>query len=93
MWIGPFSGGNTRCARGITHIVAAIQVSQAVRLILGDNHNARGLLYVDAWDFRLESIEVRRPPGGCRVCSDGQKDLGGFRNLRGLVSLEGIDAV
>ena len=60
-----------------THIVAAIQVSQAVRLLLGDNHDARGLLYVDAWDPRLESIEVKRPPGGCRVCSDGQKDLGG----------------
>ncbi|MEW6232460.1 MAG: HesA/MoeB/ThiF family protein [Chloroflexota bacterium] len=52
----------------VTHIVAAIQVSQAVRLLLGDNHYARGLLYVDAWDPCLESIKVKRPPGGCRVC-------------------------
>jgi len=52
----------------VTHIVAAIQASQAVRLLLGDNHYATGLLYVDAWDPCLESIEVKGPPEGCRIC-------------------------
>lgn len=60
--------GNKAMLGAATHIVAAIQVSQAVRLLLGDDHYTRGLLYVDAWDLRLESIKVRRLPGGCRVC-------------------------
>jgi len=50
------------------HIVAAIQVSQAVRLLLGDNGYARGLMYVDGWDPCLESVVVKGPPGGCGVC-------------------------
>lgn len=54
-----------------THIVAAIQASQAVRLLLGDNHATRGLVYVDAWDLCLESIEVREPSGGCHICGEG----------------------
>jgi len=60
------------------HIVAAIQVGQAVRLLLGDNHYAREMLYVDAWAPRLESIRVKGPPRGCRVCGSEQKDPGGF---------------
>ena len=46
------------------NIVAAIQVAQAVRLLIGDDHYVRGLLYVDAWDLCLESIEVKGPAGG-----------------------------
>jgi adenylyltransferase/sulfurtransferase len=65
--------GNKGSLGTVTHIVAAIQVGQAVRLLLGDNHCARGLLYVDAWDPCLESIEVKGPTGGCRVCGSEQK--------------------
>jgi len=57
----------------VTHIVAAIQVGQAVRLLLGDDHYTRGLLYVDAWDPCLESIKVKGPAGGCRVCGSEPK--------------------
>ncbi len=66
-----------------THVVASIQVSQAVRLLLGDGHCTRGLLYVDAWDLRLERIEVKGPPGGCRVCRGGDNLNSGFRRGSG----------
>ncbi|MBC7265263.1 MAG: HesA/MoeB/ThiF family protein [Chloroflexi bacterium] len=54
----------------VTHMVAAIQVGLAVRLLLGDDQHAGGLLYVDAWDYRMESMPLSRPPGGCGVCGD-----------------------
>lgn len=52
----------------ITHVVASLQVGQAIRLLLGDGSYNRGLLYVDAWEPVLEKIEVRGPQRGCRVC-------------------------
>lgn len=54
----------------VTHIVAAIQVGLAVRLLLGDDRPIGRLLYVDAWDYRMESLELTRPPGGCSVCGN-----------------------
>ncbi len=54
----------------ITYMVAAIQVGLAVRLLLGDDEYAGGLLYVDAWDYRMESMPLTRSPGGCGVCGE-----------------------
>jgi len=52
----------------ITHIVASIQVSQAIKLLLDDGSYSRDLLYIDAWEPFLERLAVRGPRGACRVC-------------------------
>jgi adenylyltransferase/sulfurtransferase len=52
----------------ITHVVASLQVGQAIKVLLGDNDYSRDLIYVDAWGPHLERINVRGPQGACRVC-------------------------
>jgi len=52
----------------ITHVVASLQVGQAIKLLLGDANYSRGLLYIDAWDPLLERLLVKSPQGGCRIC-------------------------
>jgi molybdopterin/thiamine biosynthesis adenylyltransferase len=55
----------------ITSVVAALQVSQAIRLLLGDDGYSRDLLYVDVWKPLLKKASlVKRPRGvaACRVC-------------------------
>ena len=52
----------------ITHVVASLQVGQAIRLLLGNGSYNRGLLYIDAWEPVLERIMVKGPQGACRVC-------------------------
>jgi len=72
------SGGNgrgTRCLAAATHVVASLQVSQALRFLL-DGRYSQGLVYVDAWEPGLERIEVKSPSEGCPACgrpSGGQK--------------------
>lgn len=55
----------------ITTVVAALQVSQAIRLLLGDDGYSRDLLYVDVWKPLLKKASlVKRPRGvgACRIC-------------------------
>lgn len=61
------SGCGTRCLAAATHVVASLQVSQALQLLL-DGGYSRGLVYVDAWEPALERIEVRSPQQGCPAC-------------------------
>jgi adenylyltransferase/sulfurtransferase len=56
----------------ITHVVASFQVSQALKLLLGDGSYSRGLLYIDAWEPSLESLKVKSLQGGCRTCGSGR---------------------
>lgn len=51
-----------------THIVASLQVSQALKLLLGDGGYNRRLVYVDAWEPTIEALEVKSPLAGCPVC-------------------------
>jgi adenylyltransferase/sulfurtransferase len=53
----------------ITHIVASLQVGQAIRLLLEDDSYSRGLLYIDAWEPVLERLVVKGSQGGCHICS------------------------
>lgn len=58
-----------KCALpSVSHIVAALQVSQAVRLLLRDAEYPRGLFYIEVWGPVLEKLEVSSPKEGCRVC-------------------------
>lgn len=52
----------------IAHIVASLQASQALRLLVKDDNCTQGLVYVDAWEGRLERVEVKAPPEGCPSC-------------------------
>jgi len=52
----------------ITHVVASLQVGQAIRILLGEGSYSRGLLYIDAWEPVLERAAVRSPERGCRIC-------------------------
>ncbi len=51
-----------------THLVASLQVSQALRLLLKDGGYGRGLVYVDAWAPDLERLEVKSPSVRCPAC-------------------------
>lgn len=61
------NGSGTRCLPAATHVVASLQVSQALRLLLDGNYS-RGLVYVDAWEPEVERIEVKSPSKGCPAC-------------------------
>jgi molybdopterin/thiamine biosynthesis adenylyltransferase len=55
----------------IMTVMAALQVSQAVRLLLGDDGYSKDLLYVDVWKPLLKKASlVKRPRGvgACRIC-------------------------
>jgi adenylyltransferase/sulfurtransferase len=63
------SSNNGKCSlAAATHVVASLQVSQALRLLLGDGEYNRGLVYVDAWEPHLEKLEVKSPLEGCPAC-------------------------
>jgi adenylyltransferase/sulfurtransferase len=61
------SQGDKGILGAAAHMVAAIQASQALRILLGAGY-AKGLIHLDGWYPCLESIEVKRQPGGCRFC-------------------------
>lgn len=64
----PSQGEEKGLLPAITHIVASIQVGQAIKLLLRDSSYSRDLLYIDAWEPFLERIAVRGSQGACRVC-------------------------
>ena len=64
--------GRNNCQRGpwasATHIVASLQMGQALKLLLGDGRYNRRLVYVDAWAPVIEEVDVKSPLAGCPVC-------------------------
>jgi adenylyltransferase/sulfurtransferase len=52
----------------ITHVMASLQVSQVIKILVGDDDYSKDLIYVDVWDLLLEKISVTGPQRGCRVC-------------------------
>ncbi len=83
----PHLGGNgpgPRCLAAATHVVASLQVSQALRLLL-DGGYSRGLVYVDAWEPGLDKIEVKSPSEGCPAC--GRRSDGHTTHLAGALCL------
>ena len=52
----------------ITHVVASLQVGQAIKLLLGDANYSKGLFYIDAWEPLLERLVVKSPERGCSIC-------------------------
>lgn len=64
----PANGQEKRLLPTITHIVASLQVGQAIKLLLGDEDYSRDLLYIDAWDPLLKRVVLKEQLGNCRVC-------------------------
>jgi len=60
-------GGKGRLS-SIAHIVASLQVGQAIKLLLGDGSYNRGLLYIDAWEPLLERVVVKGSQEVCGIC-------------------------
>jgi adenylyltransferase/sulfurtransferase len=64
--------GRSNCKKGTlasaTHVVASLQVSQALKLLLEEGGYKRGLVCVDAWGPGIEELEVKSPLAGCPVC-------------------------
>jgi adenylyltransferase/sulfurtransferase len=52
----------------IITVVAALQVSQAIRLLLGDDGYSRDLLYVDVWKPLLKRASLVKRPRGVAAC-------------------------
>lgn len=70
----------------ITHVVASLQVGQAIKFLLGDDSYSRGLLYIDAWEPVLERLAVKSPENGCRICGDRVATVGNERGLGCLIA-------
>lgn len=51
-----------------THIVASFQVSQAIKILLGEGDYNKGLLYIDTWALHVERFPVKGLPEVCPVC-------------------------
>ncbi|MCP4543710.1 MAG: HesA/MoeB/ThiF family protein [Chloroflexi bacterium] len=53
----------------ITHIMASLQVGQAIKLLLGNDDYSRDLLYVDAWNPLLKKVALKEQRGDCGICN------------------------
>ena len=55
-------------------VVASLQVTEALRLLVGDAPSACHLTAIDLWDPRFRRVEVKRNPD-CLCCSRHQYDF------------------
>lgn len=56
---------------GIVGAVAGIAATEALKLLVGSEQLARGMVWVDLWDNTFERIEVLRAPD-CPTCGQGR---------------------
>lgn len=72
-------------------VVAAIQVTEAFKLIMGKEH-AHELMVIDAWSHDLEKVKVRRNPE-CQCCGKRDFEFLTAKRRKLVTSLCGRDAV
>jgi molybdopterin/thiamine biosynthesis adenylyltransferase len=65
----PGRKGESELLLPITTVVAALQVGQAIRLLLGDDGYTKDLLYVDVWKPLLKKTALVKRPRGMGACS------------------------
>jgi molybdopterin-synthase adenylyltransferase len=58
----------------VIHVVAAFQVTQGLRLMVGKDPY-RGLLQVDVWNDEWRRVSVEGPVEGCLCCGKGQYEF------------------
>ena len=76
------------------NIVASLEIVEALKLLMGREEELHGgLMYVDAWEGRLERMEVSKGTSDCPTCDLGQFDFLESREGSHVTSLCGREAV
>jgi molybdopterin/thiamine biosynthesis adenylyltransferase len=53
-------------------VVAAIQCSEALKILLGRGQLNEGLIHIDIWENRFEAFSVQQRSESCPACGQGQ---------------------
>jgi len=56
-------------------IVAALECTEAMKLLLGQGQPNQGLTYLDIWENIFEVFSIQRPDEGCPTCGQGRYDF------------------
>lgn len=56
-------------------IVAALECTEAMKLLLGQGHLNQGLIHVDTWENSFEVFSIQRPDESCPTCGQGRYDF------------------
>jgi molybdopterin-synthase adenylyltransferase len=59
----------------IVRVIASFEVAEAMKLISGRGKLNAGLITIDVWDNRLESLAVARQEGRCPACGQRRFDF------------------
>jgi adenylyltransferase/sulfurtransferase len=73
-------------------VIAALQVTEAIRLLVGDPPQAAHLVAIDLWETSFRRVLVERAPG-CPCCAERRFDFLEARETSSAVSLCGRNAV
>jgi adenylyltransferase/sulfurtransferase len=73
-------------------VVAALQVTEAIRLLVGDPPRVSYLTAIDLWETAFRRVPVERAPG-CPCCAERRFDFLEARETSSAVSLCGRNAV
>jgi adenylyltransferase/sulfurtransferase len=60
----------------IVAMVAALECSEALKLLLGQGELNEGLIHLDVWENRFEVFSVERRAEGCPTCGRGGNRVG-----------------
>jgi molybdopterin/thiamine biosynthesis adenylyltransferase len=56
----------------VVSIIAALECSEALKLLTGRGRINQGLIHIDVWENSFEVFSVRREAGECRACGRGR---------------------
>jgi adenylyltransferase/sulfurtransferase len=76
----------------IPSIIASLQVTEALKILLGDSDVRRDLTYVDAWTGRFESLKIEKLDT-CEACGKGHLRFLSAQSTAWVTSLCGRNAV
>jgi len=56
-------------------VVAAIQCSEALKILLNRGHRNEGLIHIDLWENTFEAFSVQEPNEKCPACGQGRYEF------------------
>jgi molybdopterin/thiamine biosynthesis adenylyltransferase len=56
-------------------IVAALECSEALKLLTGRGHLNKGLIHIDLWENSFQVLSVQREAGVCPACGQGRYEF------------------
>ncbi len=68
----------------ITGIIASVESSEAIKILIGSPEVRKDVFYVDIWDFSSQTIEIRKDPN-CPTCAQSHYEYLG--QLKGSYSM------